>query len=77
MSTADFVHYRDASLRATDRVRAIGQVIGDQNLSTVAANRICEPLLGNTIYANTLMLGYAWQKGLVPVSPEAIDEQLN
>jgi indolepyruvate ferredoxin oxidoreductase len=72
MSTADFVHYRDASLRAADRVRAISQVIGDQNLSTVAANRIAESLLGNTIYANVLMLGYAWQKGLVPVSLEAI-----
>lgn len=29
-------------------------------------------MLGNTIYANVLMLGYAWQKGLVPVSLEAI-----
>ena len=29
---------------------------------------LAESLLGNTIYANVLMLGYAWQKGLVPVS---------
>jgi indolepyruvate ferredoxin oxidoreductase len=72
MSTADFVRYRDASIRADDRVKAIEQVLGEHMLSTVAANRIAESLLGNTIYANVLMLGYAWQSGLVPVSLEAI-----
>ena len=72
MSTADFVRYRDASLRADERIESIGRVIGEQNLFTVAANHIAEALLGNTIYANVLMLGYAWQSGLVPVSIEAI-----
>ena len=72
MSTADFVQYRDASLRADDRVKAIARVVGEHNLSTVAANRIAESLLGSTIYANVLLLGYAWQSGLVPVSLEAI-----
>ncbi len=72
MSTADFVRYRDASLRADERIQSIGRVVGEQNLSTVAANHIAEALLGNTIYANVLLLGYAWQKGLVPVSIEAI-----
>ncbi len=72
MSTADFVRYRDASLRADDRVKAIAEVIGEHNLSTVAANQLAESLLGNTIYANVLILGYAWQSGLVPVSLQAI-----
>ncbi|MDH4314249.1 MAG: indolepyruvate ferredoxin oxidoreductase family protein [Gammaproteobacteria bacterium] len=72
MSTADFVRHRDASLRAGDRIAAIEQVVGKHNLSAVAANRIAEKLLGNTIYSNVLMLGYAWQKGLVPVSLPAM-----
>jgi indolepyruvate ferredoxin oxidoreductase len=72
MSTADFVRHRDASLRAGDRIAAIERVVGADNLSTVAANRIAEKLLGNTIYSNVLMLGYAWQKGLVPVSLKAV-----
>jgi indolepyruvate ferredoxin oxidoreductase len=76
MSTADFVHYRDASLRADERIESIGRLIGEKNLSTVAANQIAEALLGNTIYANVLMLGYAWQKGLVPVSIEAISRAI-
>ncbi len=72
MATADFVRHRDASLRSGERVAAIERVVGSQNLSTVPANRITEKLLGNTIYSNVLMLGYAWQKGLVPVSLKAM-----
>jgi indolepyruvate ferredoxin oxidoreductase len=72
MSTADFVRHRDANLKADERIRAIGEAVGRQNLATVAANQLAEQLLGNTIYANVLMLGFAWQSGLVPVSREAI-----
>ncbi|HWM29033.1 MAG TPA: DUF6537 domain-containing protein, partial [Woeseiaceae bacterium] len=68
----DFVRFRDASLKARDRIDALAGVIGRHNLSTVAANQLAEKLLGNTIYANVLMLGFAWQKGLVPVSLDAL-----
>jgi indolepyruvate ferredoxin oxidoreductase len=72
MSTADFVRFRDANLRASDRVGAIEAITGADKLSTVAANQLAEALLGNTIYANVLLLGYAWQKGLLPVSLAAL-----
>ncbi|MDH3589302.1 MAG: indolepyruvate ferredoxin oxidoreductase family protein [Gammaproteobacteria bacterium] len=70
MATADFVLDRDASLRADQRVEAVNDSV--KELSTVPANRLAAKLLGDTIYANVLMLGMAWQKGLVPVSLEAI-----
>ena len=72
MPTADFVRSRDASLDARKRLAAIADITGADNLSTVAANSLAEALLGNTIYANVLMLGYAWQSGLVPVSGQAL-----
>lgn len=72
MSTADFVKFRDASLKAGDRVNAIRDVVGKQNLSVIAANSLAEALLGDTIYANVLLLGYAWQSGLLPLSLEAM-----
>ncbi len=72
MSTADFVKFRDASLKASERVEAIQNIIGKKNLSTIAANHLAESLLGNTIYSNVLMLGYAWQSGLIPVSLDAM-----
>ena len=72
MSTADFVRFRDASLRTNDRVAAIKAVVGSDNLSIVAANQLAEKLLGDTIFANVLMLGFAWQKGLLPLSLDAL-----
>ncbi|MDX1482561.1 MAG: indolepyruvate ferredoxin oxidoreductase family protein [Woeseiaceae bacterium] len=72
MSTGDFVRHRDASLRAAERMKAISDVVGSQNFDALDANRIAGRLLGNTIYANVLMLGAAWQLGLVPVSFEAL-----
>jgi indolepyruvate ferredoxin oxidoreductase len=72
MSTADFVKFRDANLHANKRLKAIAAVTGRENLSAVAANHLAEALLGNTIYANVLMVGYAWQHGLIPVSKMAL-----
>jgi indolepyruvate ferredoxin oxidoreductase len=72
MATADFIKFRDATLRAGERVAAIEEVVGSENLSTIAANQLSEKLLGNTIYANVFLLGYAWQKGLLPVSLDAL-----
>jgi len=72
MPTADFVRHRDASLRIDERVAAISNVVGERNVATLDANALAAQLLGNTIYANVMMLGSAWQKGLVPVSLEAL-----
>ena len=68
MSTADFVRHRDASLRADERIDAIRNVVGDSNVALLDANKMARRLLGDTIYANVLMLGAAWQQGLIPVS---------
>ena len=72
MATGDFVKFRDANLRASDRIAAIRRVVGNDNLSTLDANATAEKIMGNTIYANVLLLGCAWQRGLVPVSLEAL-----
>jgi indolepyruvate ferredoxin oxidoreductase len=72
MMTADFVMHRDANLRANDRLAAIGEAIGPDGLQTLDANRLADVLMGDTIYANVLLLGFAWQRGLVPVSLDAL-----
>jgi indolepyruvate ferredoxin oxidoreductase len=59
-------------MQASARIAAIGATVGEQNLSTFDANAVAENILGNSIYANVMMLGYAWQAGLVPVSLEAL-----
>lgn len=72
MLTGDFVKHRDANLRADDRVAAIRDLVGAENFNALDANAVAEKLMGNTIYANVLLLGSAWQQGLVPVSLQAI-----
>jgi indolepyruvate ferredoxin oxidoreductase len=72
MVTGDFIKHRDASLRVDDRIRAISDTIGADNLSTLNANKLANELMGDTIYANVMLLGYAWQSGLVPVSFTAL-----
>ncbi len=46
--------------------------IGEGNLLTVDATAMASKLLGNAIGANMMMLGYAWQAGLIPLSRQAI-----
>ena len=72
MPTADFVQHRDASLRIDERIAAIRNIVGDDNVASIDANTLAARLLGNTIYANVMMLGSAWQHGLVPVSLDAL-----
>jgi indolepyruvate ferredoxin oxidoreductase len=47
-------------------------VIGDGHLDTINANALAERLLGDAVYANIIMLGFAWQRGLVPISLQAL-----
>ncbi len=72
MPTGDVVRFRDADLASPARLHAIGRVIGDDNLATINANALAERLLGDAVYANIIMLGFAWQRGLVPVSLGAL-----
>ena len=72
MPTGDIVRVRDASLRTVDRRRAIETVAGAANVASFEANRLAEQNLGDTVFANVIMLGAAWQNGLVPVSQSAL-----
>ncbi len=72
MPTGDVVRFRDADLAVDTRIAQIGEVIGSSNLKSIDANQLAENLMGDAIYANVILLGLAWQEGLVPVSLEAI-----
>jgi indolepyruvate ferredoxin oxidoreductase len=72
MPTGDVVRARDADLSASARLETIGQVVGPDNLSTLDANALAEELFGDAVFANMILLGFAWQRGLAPVSLEAL-----
>ncbi len=76
MPTGDLVLNRDADLRIDDREAVIAQAVGAENLSAFDANAMAEKLMGDAVFANVMMLGYAWQKGLVPVSLTALEQAI-
>ncbi|WP_238367704.1 indolepyruvate ferredoxin oxidoreductase family protein [Mesobacterium pallidum] len=70
MPTGDLVQNRDADLNASARLEAIAGATG--GVSTFDANALAEALLGETVFANVMMLGAAWQAGLVPLTLDAL-----
>jgi indolepyruvate ferredoxin oxidoreductase len=72
MPTGDIVRHRDASLSVSTRLASIARLIGADNLASFDANRAAEALFGDSVFANVMMLGAAWQLGLVPVTSEAL-----
>ncbi|MCA8932294.1 MAG: indolepyruvate ferredoxin oxidoreductase family protein, partial [Rhodospirillaceae bacterium] len=66
---------RDADLTIPTRrmLEVLAEATGDgARVAAVAATEIATRLLGDAIATNLFLLGYAWQRGLVPVSAEAI-----
>jgi indolepyruvate ferredoxin oxidoreductase len=70
--TAEFIknpNWRFPGASADADVRAAA---GDDNVSAVDANRFAVALLGDAIYTNPFVLGYAWQKGWLPLTHESL-----
>ena len=72
MPTGDLVLRRDADLNIDGRASAIAAVVGADNLAAFDANATSEALFGDAVFANVMMLGFAWQRGLVPVTLDAL-----
>ncbi|ONF42690.1 pyruvate ferredoxin oxidoreductase [Marinobacter lutaoensis] len=72
LPTADYVLYRDADMQADKRLGVLRQAVGDDRFDALDANGIAEKLMGDTVFSNVMMLGFAWQKGLLPVSEAAL-----
>ncbi|WCR10508.1 indolepyruvate ferredoxin oxidoreductase family protein [Paracoccus stylophorae] len=76
MPTGDLVLHRDADLRIDDREALIGKTVGAENLLGFDANLAAERLMGDAVFANIMLLGAAWQQGLVPVSEVALKQAI-
>ncbi len=68
--TADFVTDRDVRFDADEQGRRIAAAT--KSYDAAPASHLAESQLGDAIYANMIMLGFAWQKGVIPVSSEAL-----
>ncbi len=74
--TADFTRNPDWKFPADGMQSAIADAVGAENAEFVDATRLATALLGDAIASNLFLLGYAWQRGLVPLSGAAIDRAI-
>ncbi len=72
LATAAFVRDPNASLHAGALLDKLRHAAGPERVFTTDAQSIAQRMLGDTMPANIVMLGVAFQRGLVPVSEAAL-----
>ena len=70
--TAAFV--KDASWQnpAEQCAADVARAVGPSGLGMFDADAVASQLMGDTLYVNPMLLGYAWQKGWVPLARESL-----
>uniref|UniRef100_UPI00286DAAD9 DUF6537 domain-containing protein n=1 Tax=Sandarakinorhabdus sp. TaxID=1916663 RepID=UPI00286DAAD9 len=71
--TSDFVRNRDFDFHSASVERAIRKASNPNACDFIAADTVATALLGDAIGSNILLMGYAWQKGLIPLKRESIE----
>jgi indolepyruvate ferredoxin oxidoreductase len=70
--TAAFISQPDWQFPAGQCESAIEAAAGTGSVGKIDADRIAVALVGDSLYANPLLLGYAWQQGRIPLSHAAL-----
>ncbi|MCA3556493.1 indolepyruvate ferredoxin oxidoreductase family protein [Aestuariivirga sp.] len=71
---AHFTHDADFDVQGQALTLRIAAAVKPGGLSAIDATGIATKLMGDSIAANLFTLGHAWQKGLVPLARESIEE---
>ena len=70
--TAAFVKNGNWENPAEQCLAEIAQEVGVEGVCAFDADAMANQLMGDTIYVNPMILGYAWQKGWIPLTRESI-----
>ncbi|NKE69034.1 indolepyruvate ferredoxin oxidoreductase family protein [Ramlibacter sp. RBP-2] len=70
--TAAFVKNGNWANPAQACADEIGKAVGSQSVSAFNTDVAATKLMGDSIYTNPMLLGYAWQKGLIPLGRESL-----
>jgi indolepyruvate ferredoxin oxidoreductase len=74
--TGEFTRNANIAFPAQALERGIGKAVGEGNAEFVDATRVATALMGDSIATNMFMLGFAYQRALVPVSAQAIERAI-
>ncbi|MDM0111318.1 indolepyruvate ferredoxin oxidoreductase family protein [Variovorax sp. J22R133] len=69
---AESLRNPDADLQVDLLLAKMRYVAGEEQVETFDAQDLAEEFLGDTLAANIVATGYAWQRGLVPLSLDAL-----
>ncbi len=72
----DFTRNADFSLPTGRLRRAIETAAGRERTHFVDASRLATALLGSSLGQNIFMVGFAWQKGAIPLSAASIEQAI-
>ncbi|HTH60088.1 MAG TPA: indolepyruvate ferredoxin oxidoreductase family protein [Paraburkholderia sp.] len=70
--TAEFIRNPNWHFPGTNTEADVRAAAGADGVATVDANRYALALLGDAIYTNPFVLGFAWQRGWLPLTHEAL-----
>jgi indolepyruvate ferredoxin oxidoreductase len=70
--TAALVHNPNWQFPSGGCESALTAAVGREHLGIFDAEQIAVQLLGDSIYTNPLLLGYAWQQGRIPLTQAAL-----
>lgn len=70
--TMDFTLNPDAPFPVKDTLDHIREAVGADACSLINASEIATALLGDSIATNLFMLGFSFQKGLIPLTEDAL-----
>jgi indolepyruvate ferredoxin oxidoreductase len=74
--TAQFQANQALDLSQDRLLGVLRKVVSVDRLSAIAATTAAVRLMGDSIATNVFMLGFALQKGCMPISPEAIEQAI-
>jgi len=74
--TADFIYDKQYAFPGADLQETIREHTATDQTHLVNTTQIARNLMGNSIGSNMFLLGYAYQRGLIPVSQESIFEAI-
>ncbi len=74
--TADFTHNPDSPFPEEAMEQAINLAIGEGRGHFFDATALGLALLGDALAGNMILLGYAWQKGLLPLQRDSLEQSI-
>jgi indolepyruvate ferredoxin oxidoreductase len=70
--TAAFVKNANWQNPAENCVKDVAQAVGDEGVGAFDADLLAVQFMGDSLYTNPLLLGYAWQRGWLPLEEASL-----